>query len=272
MEGESPRRCLFRASGLRMQAAESHLHRPLDAGLGWLSSPVAVAYTASMCATAIVVERVDPTGGRVRGLTQRWARTVVKTAGAKITVERVGRVDWDAPLLVMANHQSLFDIPALFYALPKPFGMIAKKELFRMPLLAGTMRALGCVPIDRESRRGSFLALKNAAAVVKSGVPLVIFPEGTRSRSGELAPLKQGPFHLAEMAGVPVVPVGLVGTRNVLPSGSYFMRSGEVTVRIGEPLRLSGKGPIARERWREEVAASLAALVGHESRPVAEAV
>lgn len=255
-----------------MHVADSHLFRPFESGFGWLSSPVAVAYTASMCATAIATERVDPSGARVRALAQMWARTVVRTAGVSVAVESSTRVDWNAPLIVMANHQSLFDIPILFSVLPKPFGMIAKQELYRVPLLAGTMRALGCVPIDRGSRRGSFIALKNAARVIKSGVPLVIFPEGTRSRTGELSSLKQGPFHLVEMAGAPVVPVGLLGTRNVLPSGSVRLRPAEVRVRIGDPIHLRGKGPAAREVLREEVGAALAELLGAAPTPLAKAL
>lgn len=230
-----------------------------------LTAPLALAWTASMCATAIVSASVDDEARHLVGLTRLWARTLLRIARVSLAVEHTATVEWNAPLVLMANHRSSFDPAVLYAALPKPFGMIAKDELFQWPLLGGTMRALGCVPIDRSSPRRSLISLRAAADAVRNGTPLVVFPEGTRGRGRTLQELKPGPFHLVEMAGAAVLPIGISGTDAVLPPGGRALSPGEVTVRIGAPIPMQGKGPAARERLRQEVTVALGRLVEEAS-------
>lgn len=165
----------------------------------------------------------------------------------------------------MANHQSLFDIPVLYAALPVPYGMLAKKNLFSVPFFGLAMRALGCVPIDRSRRQDGYVAIAKAAMLVRGGNSIVVFPEGSRSFDGKLQSLKKGPFHLAQMAEVPILPVGIRGTHAVLPRGAAFVKPGPVSVEIGAPVVVA-KGAEGREEARRQIHDELLRLSGERAR------
>src|SRR5690606_8957248 len=131
--------------------------------------------------------------------------------GVEVRVTGMNEALFTEPSVILANHQSLFDIPVLYVALPEAYGMLAKKELFAVPFFGRAMHMLGCVPIDRARRADGIAAIGEAAKLVRGGNTIVVFPEGSRSRDGKLRPLKKGPFHLAQMAGVPLLPVGIRG-------------------------------------------------------------
>jgi len=124
------------------------------------------------------------------------------------------------------------------------------------------MRGMRCVPIDRKNKRQSFESLRKAAEQVQGGNSIVVFPEGTRSVDGRIHELKKGPFYLAELAAVPIVPVGINGTRGVLPREGVLVRSSDVSVVIGKPIANGRKGADGRERLRSEVRAALIELSG----------
>lgn len=197
----------------------------------------------------------------MRGAARYWAETMCRTCGVSVHVTGTERADFSRPLVILANHQSLFDIPVLYRALPEAYGMLAKKSLFRIPFFGASMEALGCVPIDRSRRKAGFSAIAEAARIVREGSTIVIFPEGKRSRAGELLPLKKGPFYLAQMAKVPILPVGIQGTHEVLPRGSLRITPGVVRVAIGEPFTV---GPSAedREEARHRAFGAIAKLSG----------
>src|SRR5439155_6119917 len=178
-----------------------------------------------------------------------------RVCGIEVTTRGGDDVRWSEPLIVMANHQSYVDIPVLYAAMPEPFGMLAKQELFRVPVFSAAMRGMRCVPIDRDNRRQSFESLRQAADQMRSGQSIVVFPEGTRSEDGCIQELKKGPFYLAEMAKVPIVPVGIRGTRHSLAKDGIFVRSGQVHVAIGVPILQEKTGQGARDRTRDAVEA-----------------
>jgi 1-acyl-sn-glycerol-3-phosphate acyltransferase len=136
----------------------------------------------------------------------------------------------------MANHQSLVDIWALIPVIPAPTMFAAKKSLFGVPGLGWSMAASGFALIDRSNRVSAIRSLSAAAGKVRGGRPLVLFPEGTRSRDGRLGSFKKGPFHLALEAGVAVVPVAISGSGKTLPPGRIRIRPGVVTVRFAPPI------------------------------------
>lgn len=222
-----------------------------------------VAYTFWMCGRAMreVAEGAPP--GRVRELTQAWARGLSERAEVQVEIVGAERLDAHTPRILMANHQSFLDILALYRALPIPFGFIAKKQLFSWPLFGGVMRELGCVAIDRDNRDQALLALDEAAAKIREGATIVVFPEGTRTRGDRIAAMKKGPFYLAQRAGVPVVPIGLRNTATLMPRKNTGMWPGVVEVHVGPPI-----APIAREgaeprlALMAEVRAELARLAG----------
>jgi 1-acyl-sn-glycerol-3-phosphate acyltransferase len=230
--------------------------------IGPLNTAFSLSFTLAMSEAAIASSLVDPSGRTTRRLARFWGKQLCRFCGVDIKVRGGQGVRWDQPLIVMANHQSYIDIPVLYASLPEPFGMLAKQELFRVPVFSAAMRGMRCVPIDRGNRRQSFESLKQAADLVRSGNSIVVFPEGTRSGDGRIHELKKGPFYLSEMAAVPIVPVGIRGTRDALAKDGVLVHGAEVEVSIGAPLVQEKKGQVPRDRLRASVRAALIDLSG----------
>ena len=138
--------------------------------------------------------------------------------------------------LFMSNHASNLDPPVITLLLGRRISIITKQELFKIPLFGRAMRAADFVPINRADSRSALKSVQQAARVLQSGMPMLVFPEGTRSPDGKLLPFKPGPFHLALEAGVPVVPITIVGTYEAWPKGSMSLRRGEVVVYFHAPI------------------------------------
>ncbi len=191
--------------------------------------------TAALCAAAVAGP--PPALALARRV---WAPGLLVGAGAHLVVRGHERIDWSRPYLVVANHQSWIDIPALFRALPVPLHFLAKRELAAVPFLGWYIASMGMVFVDRQDPRHGRATVSRAAALLAAGRSVVSFPEGTRSRDGSLRPFKSGGFGAALEAGVDVLPVALLGTGAVLPAGGFRVRPGRIEVRIGEPIRLAG--------------------------------
>jgi 1-acyl-sn-glycerol-3-phosphate acyltransferase len=166
-----------------------------------------------------------------------WAaRTGSRLAG--IRVHAVGREDLEPgrAYLFMANHTSNLDPPIITPLLGRRIAIIAKRELFKIPLFGYAMHKANFVSLNRADRRSAVESVNNAVHVLQSGLGMMVFPEGTRSRDGRLLPFKKGPFHLAMEAGVPVVPITVTGTHEAWPKGSMKLRAGEVVVYFHQPI------------------------------------
>jgi 1-acyl-sn-glycerol-3-phosphate acyltransferase len=229
-----------------------------------LNTAFSLSFTLAMSEAAIASSLLDPSGESTRKLARFWGVRLCRTCGVEVATCGGERVTWNEPLIVMANHQSYLDIPVLYAALPEPFGMLAKQELFRLPIFSAAMRGMRCIPIDRENVRQSLASLRQAADQIRSGNSIVVFPEGTRSADGSLQDLKTGPFYLAEMARVPVVPVAIRGTRRALAKSQVLVRPARVEVTIGEPILPARRGPAERDRLRNAVHAALVTLLGDD--------
>jgi 1-acyl-sn-glycerol-3-phosphate acyltransferase len=229
---------------------------------GPLGTAFSLSFTLAMSEAAIASSWLDPSGATTRRLARFWGTSLCRACGIRVVVRGGEAVDWARPVIIMANHQSYVDIPVLYAVLPEPFGMLAKQELYRFPVFSAAMRGMRCVPIDRNNKRQSFESLRRAAEQVQKGNSIVVFPEGTRSADGCIHELKKGPFYLAELAAVPIVPVGISGTRRALPRDGVLVRSADVDVVIGAPIANRTKGGDARERLRAEVRAALVKLSG----------
>jgi len=150
-----------------------------------------------------------------------WSRDILDAAGTPVIAEGLENIPRDQPVMYACNHSSMFDIWALFATLPGSVRFVAKQELFKIPLLGGAMRAVGHIPIDRAARKKAFEAYGEAARTIQQGTSsILVFPEGTRSRTGELLPFKNAPFGLAIAAQVPIVPVYIHHTFEILPKGA----------------------------------------------------
>ena len=175
---------------------------------------------------------------------------------AKMDVRVVGRDNMEPgkTYLVMSNHQSLYDVPVLFYVIGGTIRMITKKELFKVPVFGGAMREAGFVSIDRNDRNRAIESLAIAKEKLAHGVHIWIAPEGTRSRTGELLPFKKGGFALALDAQLPLLPVTLKGTRDALQAKGFRSKPGaQVTVTIHPPIDPHSYAGRPQKQAREEL-------------------
>jgi 1-acyl-sn-glycerol-3-phosphate acyltransferase len=190
-----------------------------------------------------------------------WSRLLLGAAGVKVMcmgAEHVSRTDAQ---IIVANHQSWFDILAIFLVVPVEVRFVAKKELFAIPFFGTVLRALEHVKLDRTNLKQAITAYEVAARYIKERrLSVLVFPEGTRSRSGQLQPFKAGPFVLALEAGAPVVPAYVAGTFGILPKGSIRVRPHPVEVRFGEAIPTTGLTVEDREGLRDRARGAVAQL------------
>lgn len=168
-----------------------------------------------------------------------WAEGLAKAWGMEVRAYGADALDPKQTYVFMANHLSHADIVALIVALPMNVGFLAKKELSKVPFLAQAIHAGGHVLVDRKDNSSAVTSMTQAAQDVAQGSPLVVFPEGTRASREVIQPLKKGGFHLARQAKVPLVPVGIRGTRAVMGREDLTVRPGKVEVHVGEPVHVT---------------------------------
>lgn len=185
---------------------------------------------------AMAVSLTDKTGNSSHKVARIWAKGILRVAGVKVVVRGLGHIDSGRSRIYMSNHQSLFDIPILLAHLPVQFRWLAKAELFRIPVFGQAMARAGYISIDRADRRSAFKSLTRAARMIKDGVSVLIFPEGTRSNDGAVQPFKKGGFVLAVDSGVPVMPVITLGPHEIMPKGSLTITPGNALVEIRPPI------------------------------------
>ncbi|RLB54127.1 MAG: 1-acyl-sn-glycerol-3-phosphate acyltransferase [Deltaproteobacteria bacterium] len=182
-----------------------------------------------------------------------WAAGMLRFCGIKATASGLDNFDPRRPYVFVANHQSLFDIPAVFYTNPANLRFIAKKSLFYIPFFGSYLALAGYIALDRSNRRKAIASHDRAAEKIRHGVPIISFPEGTRSADGEVRKFKKGAFMLAIKAGVPIVPVSISGTREVLPKHSLLVRSGRIRIHYDRPVETSDYGVEGRDTLMEKV-------------------
>lgn len=210
-------------------------------------------YTGVLGTVGILLCLFVPGGAALMPLARLWSRLVLRTFGVRATAQRDPGFDSIRPSVYVANHQSLFDIPALVLAMPVDFRMVAKRELLRIPIFGWALWLAGFVFIDRGDRESAIRSLQRAAEKVRRGTSIVVFAEGTRSRDGRLLPFKKGGFVLALQAQAPIVPVSIRGGREVLPKGSLRIRAGVIDVLFGASIDTSPYAYDTREALIEEV-------------------
>ena len=164
------------------------------------------------------------------------ARTAVRIAGIRVKREGLENIDPQATYIYMCNHVSNIDPPAVVPALPRRTSVLVKKELFKVPILGKAMRMASLVPVDRTNRDAAIRSLAAAGDVMRAGLNMTVFPEGTRSKDGTLLPFKKGPFYLAMDTGVPVVPMTILNSFELMPKGQNYVLPGEVRVVFHSPL------------------------------------
>lgn len=205
-----------------------------------------VSFSAGICA-------LFDSSGRAYDLHARlWSTLALALNGTKVIITGIENVP-PSPCIFMSNHQSNFDILSLIAKLPRRIYWIAKEELFRIPVFGTSMRRAGYIPLDRSNGRNALKSMERAAAIIRQGKSVVMFPEGTRSPNRHLLPFKRGGFMLAVRAGVPVVPVTINGSGLVNPSGKIELHSGSIVITLHPALMIPhGIKKSDAENWLQE--------------------
>jgi len=164
------------------------------------------------------------------------AFTGVRIAGVRVQTLGLDKLDPARSYIFMSNHMSNLDPPITLPLIPRRTSVMVKKELFSYPLLGNVMRIGALVPVDRGNRDAGLAAVREAVKVIEQGINMTIYVEGKRSFDGRLLPFKKGPFYLAEECKVPVVPITISGTEEVMPKARFAIRPGTVTVQFHDPI------------------------------------
>ena len=198
-------------------------------------------YTAVLASISVLGSVFDPSGRWQHGIARLWAWSILKTAGVRVRVEGLENLNSQQTAIFCVNHPSAMDIPILLATLPVQFRFLAKRELFQLPFLGWFLRRAGHVSVKRMRPHEAMLSFEEAAAKVRQGTSVVLFPEGHRNRRGtEMLPFKSGSFYLAISSGVPVLPITLNGTRHTHQPDTLHVRSGPTEMIIHPPIPTAG--------------------------------
>jgi len=215
---------------------------------GWLSrlrsyfilDPLVWLYTLVMGVLALPGGLFDRSGRRLHWFSRTWSWLIMKTILSPVKVTGLDKIDTSKPHVYAVNHASALDIPVLYVYLPFQFRIVFKKELLSYPIVGWQLKRSGQVCIDQQKPTNSIAAIRSAVKSLKTGMPLVIYPEGGRTPDGEIKPFLPGAFFLAIKAQVDIVPVALVGTYELLPMNTYHIKCRPLEMRVGEPISTAG--------------------------------
>lgn len=195
-----------------------------------------------------------------------WSASIVQRAGIQLSVEGAENATPGESFVLMSNHQSLYDVPVIYQALDRRIRMVAKKELFRVPVWGRAMHRAGFISLDRQSRERSRQTLLASADILHTGTSIWIAPEGTRSKDGRLGPFRRGGFHLALQSGCRILPITIVGTRAVLPAkGAHVTDGCPVRVIVHPPVDPRNFGEERRAELTEHVRAVIGSALPEAS-------
>jgi 1-acyl-sn-glycerol-3-phosphate acyltransferase len=222
-------------------------------------------YQTGRASVATVAESLflPPDNDRYAARLHAFAEEMIRIARIDLEVRGRANVPRNEACVVMANHQSFYDIPVVILAVPGRMTFVAKAELFRVPVFGRAMHTAGIVKVDRKDRAQSVASLQSAVLQLRNGRHIYIAPEGTRSAGGKLGAFKSGGFRMALEAGARILPVAIDGTRHVLPPQKLVVQTGHrVVVTIQPPIDPKDYGVERRKELMEAVRRSLAEPLG----------
>jgi 1-acyl-sn-glycerol-3-phosphate acyltransferase len=229
--------------------------------------PLFILSTFLCGCVSIPLALIDKTGDSSMRVGRVWARSLLWIAGVRVTVEGLEKINLNRNYLFCSNHLSYMDTPVVMSNIPAQFRFLAKKGLFQIPFLGTHLSQAGHIPVPLEDPRAAVKTMTTAAAVIqKRGISMLIFPEGGRSEDGVLQPFKEGGAFIAIKAGVPLLPIALIGTREVMAMGSpVFHPFRRVTLRIGDPIPTDGLTTRDRAQLTEAVREQIVAMLAKPS-------
>jgi 1-acyl-sn-glycerol-3-phosphate acyltransferase len=229
-----------------------------------VTDPLIVLVTALLGTASMVTSIWDRKGRAQHAMARVWARSLLAVSGIHVHVEGLENLDPRQSYVLVSNHQSLIDTPAALAYIPLQFRFFAKRGLFKIPFVGWHLRRAGHFQVVREDPRGSIRSMVEAARVLsQEGYSALVFPEGGRAPQGMRA-FKEGAAYLAIKANIPVVPIGLSGSRQALPMGSINIRPGKLHIRVGQPIPTSGLTLRDRGELTLRLRARVAELAGVE--------
>lgn len=208
--------------------------------LNYLHSAIAIPliylYTIVMASVSLILSLYDPNGKKQHWCARKWCQMIARTAGVRVRVHGAQHIEAGRSYVFLSTHQSYMDIPAMLGYLPAQLRIAAKKVLFRIPFMGWHLTRAGHIPIDRSSTQNAVSSMQKAASYLKGDICAFVFPEGTRSRDGYLHPFKKGGFKLAMQARVPIIPITIIGSRQVLPPDEIIFRAGPIDMYVDAPI------------------------------------
>ncbi len=205
----------------------------------WMCPLIGVA-TVVMGTISLLSSAFDATGALQHKVAVSWARMLLRICLVQVDVIGAGRLDPAAHYVFCSNHFSLIDTPLMFGSMPRPFRILARHGLWKIPFLGWHLDRAGHMPVNRENPREAVKNIAEAAKKIRTGYSILLFPEGGRTRGDRMRPFKPGAAHIAIKADVPIVPMAIVGTRTILPPGSSHLHPGRAELRIGDPIPTTG--------------------------------
>jgi 1-acyl-sn-glycerol-3-phosphate acyltransferase len=195
-----------------------------------------VAITAFISFWCVIFSLFSNAENNIHKIANLWAKILLLICNTKVEIIGKENILRGKPQVFMANHQSDFDILIVLAHIPGQFRWLVKKELFRIPVFGAAMRSAGYIEIDRNNRERAMQSLDQAALRIREGKSIMAFPEGTRSGFGEIKPFKQGTFYLAIKSGVPIVPISIIGSGEIMPKRSLKIKPGKIKLVIDKPI------------------------------------
>ena len=228
--------------------------------------PLIALSTAFFGCISLVCGLWDKSGRQQHAVARVWARSLLRLSFSSVTVIGRERLRPDQPAVYASNHLSYFDTPVLFANLPFQFRILAKSGLWKIPFIGWYLNRSGQVPVDSRDNRSMIASLGRGVAALKSGMPLVLFPEGARTTTGDLQPFASGCAFIAIRAGVPLVPVALIGTYELLPIHTYHLTPRPLLAVIGDPIPTTGLTTRDASALTEHLREAISAMYHHYQR------
>jgi len=213
---------------------------------------------------ALLVSWIPPRGDWTYRVARMWSRGVLLTSGVKVRSRFDSSLASDGKFVFMANHRSLFDIPALMVSLPGQTRFLAKRSLFLIPVFGWALQAGGFVTIDRKNPSSARDSFSQAVSRLRAGISILVFPEGTRSTVEKLLSFRRGGFLLALKSGLPIVPAGIQGSREVQSKKSFVIRPGTIWVHYGAPLDTADYSVSGKDDLMDTVRERMLSLIGED--------
>ena len=219
--------------------------------------PMLVVITSVMGLLSLLSSLIDSTGELQHKIARAWGRMLMSVFQLELRLSGDANLDSGRAYVFASNHFSLIDTPLMFGLMPQPFRVLARDGLWKIPFIGWHLNRAGHLPVNRTNPRIAARNIAYAAAKVRAGRSILIFPEGGRRRGESMRPFKTGAAHIAIQSGAPIVPMAVVGTRRILPPGSLHLRPGVAELRIGTPIptrsRTGAGAKVLTEQVRRQI-------------------